>query len=291
MKRFLTQTALTATLATFAFAQAPSTPTQTQITNEAQATPGQSATTIIPGSGEQRFRGVLMDASCQAIQTRGTSSTISDASRSRETPSATSQPSTPSTSTPTTASTNIGATTPNPAGTVGAGANTTSAAATGVNPDHPGQTPPSAVPPAEARSTASASGVGVSGSSSVTTYSGATGTAGTNTPASTEAAATGQRSRSADTSTALSTDTTSAGPGWTTAREKYKDCKVTSTTSSFALMSNGRIYMIDDTNGALRQKVSAPATAEVSDAPSRDWHSVSVTGNIEGDRIRVSSVQ
>ena len=38
---------------------------------------------------------------------------------------------------------------------------------------------------------------------------------------------------------------------------KYKDCKVTADTSSFALMSNGRLYMIDDRNGTLRQQASS----------------------------------
>ena len=78
-------------------------------------------------------------------------------------------------------------------------------------------------------------------------------------------------------------DTPGASGVSTTVREKYKDCKVTSSTSSFALMSNGQVYMIDDPNGTLRQQASSSTGS--------DWHTVSVTGNMQGDHISVSSVK
>jgi len=78
-------------------------------------------------------------------------------------------------------------------------------------------------------------------------------------------------------------DTTGAGVQWTTVREKYKDCKVTADTSSFALMSNGRLYMIDDRNGTLRQQASSNTGG--------DWRPVTLMGNMQGDHIAVSSVK
>jgi hypothetical protein len=79
-------------------------------------------------------------------------------------------------------------------------------------------------------------------------------------------------------------DSTGAGAQWTTVREKYKDCKVTSNTSSFALMSNGQLYMIDDPNGTLHEQASSNTGRD-------DWHSVTLMGNMQGDHISVSSIQ
>jgi hypothetical protein len=76
-----------------------------------------------------------------------------------------------------------------------------------------------------------------------------------------------------------------AGSQWTTAREKYRDCKVTGLTSSFALLSNGTLYMIDDTSGALRQRMASDT------GTATDWRTVTVMGSGNGDRITVSSVQ
>lgn len=73
---------------------------------------------------------------------------------------------------------------------------------------------------------------------------------------------------------------------WTSVREKYRDCRVTSNTSSFALMSNGQLYMIDDTSGQLRQRMASNTAGG-----SSDWQSVTVMGNMQGDRISVSSIQ
>ena len=78
-------------------------------------------------------------------------------------------------------------------------------------------------------------------------------------------------------------DTTGAGGQWTTVREKYKDCKVTSNTSTFALMSNGQLYMVDDPSGTLRQQSNSNTGG--------DWHSVTLMGNMQGNHISVASVQ
>jgi hypothetical protein len=67
-------------------------------------------------------------------------------------------------------------------------------------------------------------------------------------------------------------------------REKYKDCKVTPTTSSFALMSEGKLYMIDDSTGSIRERMNSAGTA-------REWQSLTITGTMSGDRINASSVQ
>ena len=90
MYRTLTQAALSAALATFAFAQTPqTTPNPTASADPAAAAATQTAT---PSDNAQSFRGILMDASCQVIQNRqtssnsSTSSTVGEATRSRSTP-------------------------------------------------------------------------------------------------------------------------------------------------------------------------------------------------------------
>jgi hypothetical protein len=82
--------------------------------------------------------------------------------------------------------------------------------------------------------------------------------------------------------------TASTGGDWTSVREKYKDCKVTPSTSSFAMMSNGQLYMVDDTAGALRQRMSANTSTA---ATSSDFQTVTLMGTPQGDRISVTSVQ
>jgi len=105
----------------------------------------------------------------------------------------------------------------------------------------------------------------------VTTYTGTTESAANNTAGG---AGTGERNRSSHTNPDVH---------WMAAREKYKDCQVTPTTSSFAIMSNGQVYMIDDAAGSLRQRMSTNA--------GKDWHTVTIMGNMNGDRISVSSIQ
>jgi hypothetical protein len=166
--------------------------------------------------------------------------------------------------------------TTNSGGTGGNSATTT--ATTGVAKDQAGQATATSksTEPADSRTTASASGPAASGSSSVTTYSGAGAATTARMAGSETSATTGERSRSID--------STGAGGQWTAVREKYKDCKVTPNTSSFALMSNGQLYMIDDANGTLGKQASSNTGRD-------DWHSVTVMGNMQGDHISVSSVQ
>ena len=89
MYRTLTQAALSAALATFAFAQTP----QTAPNPNAPADPAATVhATTTPSDTAQSFRGILMDASCQAIQNRATTSesaASSEASRSRTMPATT----------------------------------------------------------------------------------------------------------------------------------------------------------------------------------------------------------
>ena len=225
MYRILTHTALTATLATFAFAQAPQTPDQ-------QPAPRQTETSsAAPASGGQSYKGVLMDASCQAIQSRSTATTASDVTRSRPMPRSTASAA--------------------EAGNASTSATTT--ATTGVATDQSGQATATNRTTTIGRETDKSS-------SSVKTYDGTT--------------ATGERSRSAHTNPDVQ---------WTTVREKYKDCKVSSTTTSFAIMSNGQLYMLDGGSDALKQRTST-------NTPS-DWHTVTVVGNVTGDRITVTSVR
>ena len=85
----------------------------------------------------------------------------------------------------------------------------------------------------------------------------------------------------------MADDATGAGPAWINVRDKYRECMVKPTTSSFALMSNGKLYMLDDTSGALRQRMSSNTTA----GAASEFHSVTVMGTPQGDRIGVTSVQ
>lgn len=88
--------------------------------------------------------------------------------------------------------------------------------------------------------------------------------------------ATSQRSRNAADAMA---DSFSATPVPT----EYNDCKVTSSTTSFGLYSNGRVYMLDDPESAVRNKVHIK--------PATGWHHVSMTGSMQGGRIQVNSVK
>ena len=195
------------------------------------------------------YRGILMDAGCQVIQNRPAGESSGDASPSRATPSA------------------AGVT---PAATVGASSpSSTDAAApaavkeaasvaenTGVNPKQSGQ--------AVIDKTAAASRSSVTARKSNTPETAHIG--GTDDTA--------QRSRSAESPESVSTDV----------REKYKGCLVTPATTSFALMSGGKLYMLDDTNGALRQRMSSSTGASA-------WHTVTINGKMSGDRISAISVK
>lgn len=65
--------------------------------------------------------------------------------------------------------------------------------------------------------------------------------------------------------------------------EVYKECKLKPATSSYALLSDGKVYLLDDTMGSLRQKMTGNT--------STGWITMSVIGSLEGDKIKVSSVQ
>jgi hypothetical protein len=114
----------------------------------------------------------------------------------------------------------------------------------------------------------------------VTTYGGTTGVFSSDKSgaAGTSAGAIGDRSRSMD--------TIDGGSDMNSVRNTYRDCKVTSATSSFALMSKGQLYMIDDTSGSLRQKMSSNPGGS-----SNDFHTVTVMGTPQGERLSVTSVQ
>ena len=172
MYRIYTQTALTATLAAFAFAQAPqtSTPPTTERSTAQQAAAASSDT--------KSYRGVLMDASCKAIQDRASSSVSSDASSSNAATRARAADSTgiggAASRAPSGAGTSGSLSTTTNSGGTGASASTSAvtSATTGVATDQSGQATATkeTTPPTEARSTASASGATLSGSSSNTNY-------------------------------------------------------------------------------------------------------------------------
>jgi trimeric autotransporter adhesin len=284
MYRNLTHAALSIAFATFAFAQTPQ-------SAPVDPAPAVSRRITVSSENTQTFRGILMDAGCQAIQNRTTSSnsltsSISDeATRSRTIPASTPPATTSGTekSATTAHATGVGgaaSATASGAGASGslnnttntggtAGNTPTTASTTGVAKDQAGEATATSktTPPADERTTGNVSGPTASGSSSVTTYSGA-GTASTT-------AGREERSRSMD--------ATGAGDQWITAREKYKDCKVTSNSSSFALMSNGQLYMIDDPQGILRQQARSNTGG--------DWQTVTVIGDMQGDRISASSLR
>jgi hypothetical protein len=236
MYRILTHTALTATLATFAFAQAPQATAQ-------QTTPRTDTSVPASAAAGQSYKGVLMDASCQAIQSHSTPTTSSNVTRSG--PAADSS----------TATLNMPRSTASAAEAGKASTSATTTATTGVATDQSGQATATNRTTTVGRETEKSS-------SSVKTYEGTT------------SSATGERSRSAHTNPDVQ---------WATVREKYKDCKVSPTTTSFAIMSNGQLYMLDGASDALKQRTS-------SNTPT-DWHSVTVVGNMTGDRITVTSVR
>jgi hypothetical protein len=301
MFKMFTKTTLAMTVAAFAFAQTPQTSqsnTQNNTnTNSAQSTNQTTASSMTTGGG-QSFRGVLMDASCAAIQSTATQSTSigsslsPDATRNRtDAPSSAGSTgsSTQNQSLSAGNSSGIGGSTSNAssaAAAPGSSANTTNTGGTaatrnttaeqsGANNSHEGQATAHAgtIPPTDARSTATASAAGTTaGSSTLSTYNGASGSG---------SAADGERNRSA-----AGAEATGAGSQWTTVREKYRECMVTPSTSSFALMSNGQLYLIDDSSGALRQRTSSNTAGAAN-----DFRTITVMGTPKGGRLSITSVQ
>src|SRR5687767_9788258 len=85
MSKLLTQTTLITTFAAFAFAQTPQSTTQNSTqTNPAQTNTNVTQTNAAAPTGGQSFRGVLMDASCAAIQSRSLQSTATGSSQSAD---------------------------------------------------------------------------------------------------------------------------------------------------------------------------------------------------------------
>jgi hypothetical protein len=215
MYRILRHTAFTATLAAIALGQV-----------------SQSSTKTSNAAGEQKpdleqsFRGILMDASCQAIQSRSTSSgnsPTSEGTRSR-------------------------------AATTAVGGSTSNTASDGT----------AAATPAAAATTAATTGVATDQSGQATA-----------TREKAAASAAGERSRSAH---------VNPNSQWMTVREKYKDCKVTSRTTSFALMSEGQLYMLDDDSSSLKPQTSSSAASD------SEWRTVNIVGKQTGDHIAVTAV-
>ena len=255
-------------LAVMAFAQTPE-PTPAQQDPSTLKSARTTASASMPSG--QMYKGVLMDASCSAIQTKLSSMNTSETTRAKtETATAT----TASASSQTGGAT---ANTPSGAGTSGSLSSTTNSGGTATSPTTATETPATtsaktgvstdqsgnATSNTSTATTASASGAGTSGSNSVTSYTGTTGS--------------GDRNRKMD------TDTSTAGSQWVTVREKYKDCKPTASTTSFAIMSNGELYLVDDASGTLKQRVSNNTDT--------DWHSVSINGSLTGNRLNATSIQ
>ncbi|MBI1896574.1 MAG: hypothetical protein HYZ57_20845 [Acidobacteria bacterium] len=81
-------------------------------------------------------------------------------------------------------------------------------------------------------------------------------------------------------------DTPDQVPGWTSVREKYAACKVTPTSSQFAMHANGKLYFFDDASQQMiRSHVSSQNLA------SGDWFSLGISGTQEGDHFHVSSIE
>lgn len=281
MNRILTHTVLSAAFAaTFAIAQTPQNPDQvTPVPEAPRSTAQQAATEDKAVSGT--YRGIVMDASCDAIQNSGSGRSANESSRSRSAaPEQNSKAATSASVEGPTATTS--GTTVSPSVT----------ASTGVNPDQAGQatTNIAVTPPADQLSTVTSAHPSADGNSSVTTYSGAAAPSATGTPKDGKVPSTSRTISIADEKATDSEERNrSSSPSissleLTTVREKYKDCRVTSTTSSFALMSNGQLYMIDDSKGLLQRMVNAADLAA-------EWHTVTIAGNVDGDRLTPSSMQ
>ena len=267
MKRTWKTWALAAGIPLALAAQSPQTTPGQQSTTGAASTQSSASgqTQASAGVGQNSWSGVLMDATCAAVTSgAGSGSGVTSYSGSQS------------------------------------GSATASTGATGTRPTGEGTT-----------STASAGqtsqGARDQGASSTTSTSSPT-TTGTGTTA---AAGTTGQSGQAGHSGAASGDTSGQrsrssadSASFSTVREKYRDCMVKPTTTSFAIHSDGRVILLDEaSNQTLRQKVAAgefkpsgtggtAATpgSTAGSAGSNDWMSVTVNGSMQGDRLSVSSV-
>jgi hypothetical protein len=96
----------------------------------------------------------------------------------------------------------------------------------------------------------------------------------------------GQRSRTTDVEPADSSS-------FTTVREKYKDCMVKPSSTKFAIHSAGKLIVIDEaSNQVVKQALSGDQfQGDLTDASGKpQWMSVTLSGPMQGDRLKVTSV-
>jgi hypothetical protein len=248
------------------------------------------------GGTERTLTGVLMDATCQAIASRGTvqggSMRVHTASGSTNTASGSTSNSTGATS---------GASSASAQGTTGAatGGNQASSSqgtsqsemqtvtqagrqssTAGVH----GQTgATSGADSASAQGTTGSAPVevnqaGTPGNTKLSSQTGETGLARSDTS---NAARTGERSRSADSVS-------------TTIRDKYRDCIAKETTTSFAIHADGSLYVLDRAgNDLIRQQMGGEAFrgSMTNAAGAPQWVTVTVQGTANGDSLTITSVR
>jgi hypothetical protein len=135
---------------------------------------------------------------------------------------------------------------------------------------------------------------GQTGSTSGAASASAQGTTGAAVIGSTTESTGGLQTHTATTSStgdrARSTDNRIA----TTVGEKYKNCMATANTSSFAIYSNGSLYVLDQAgNDMVRQQMGAEAfRASMVDANgSTKWMTVTVQGTPNGESLAITSIR
>lgn len=239
---------------------------QTPAANQ-QPAPGtatQTQATATAGAGQQNWSGVLLDASCSAITSEraSTSTTTGVTSYSAST------------------SKGATATTPGTPAQPGASASATiKANETNAN------------DPLAPRTTTQASATATTAERSRTTTPDATPSATTarttpGTATSQSTVAVGERSRTIGTPDL-------ADSGAFTGSEKYKDCMIKPASSAFAIHSNGKLIILDEaSNQMVREQLSGDQFKNsLSDANGNPkWTSVTLSGSIQGDRLKVTSV-
>ncbi|HET8546642.1 MAG TPA: hypothetical protein VFL57_01485 [Bryobacteraceae bacterium] len=79
----------------------------------------------------------------------------------------------------------------------------------------------------------------------------------------------------------------------TSVREKYRDCQVKPTTTSFAVYSRGTIYLLDSAaNQMARDQFASSAAASADPSTGSGFMMVTVKGSAEADRLTgVTSIQ
>lgn len=295
-------------------------PAQSPRSAQTPQTPG-----VQHAAGLSTMSGVLMDASCSALQSRDSAHGASAGSRTAD-PATERVP-------------HSGVTGAAQQSTVGEVARTrteverraeqANAPQTGAATDRPDRSPEggAAIRPGYGDRQTSAIGSATAGPS----YASATGTTGAavqtapppqsgnlqsmnqvqgpGAPTSDVASATGERARTRDTSVAthenampdhhadkvMGTRERSRSGEYTTVREKYRDCMVKSSTTRFALHTEGELYMLDEAsnNMIMEQMRNEAFRASMTDSSGDPkWISVTVTGKpAGGDMLSLSSVR